>query len=67
MLAIACVVLILFCGYLFMLNCLACLTCIGALFVLRGTDKVPAVVGLAWYLFWAAVWGAAINFLFHVA
>lgn len=66
MLTIACIVLIVFCGWQLMLNCLACLTCVGALFVLPGSDKVAAVVGLAWHLFWAAVWCAAINFLFHV-
>ncbi|AIZ94850.1 hypothetical protein [Pseudomonas phage LY218] len=67
MLTIACIVLIVFCGYLFLVKCLASLTCFGALFVLPGAEKVAAVVGLVWNVFWAAVWVTAINFLFHVA
>ncbi|AIZ94758.1 hypothetical protein vBPaePDEV_00008 [Pseudomonas phage vB_PaeP_DEV] len=67
MLTIACIVLIVFCGYLFLVKCLASLTCFCALFVLPGAEKVAAVVGLVWNVFWAAVWVTAINFLFHVA
>lgn len=67
MITIACIVLIVFCAYLFMVKCLASLASFGALFVLPGAEKIAAVVALVWNVFWAVVWCSAINFLFHVA
>lgn len=66
MIAIACFVLIVICAYFFMVKCLASLACFGALFVLPGAEKIAALLGLAWNVFWAVVWCSAISFLFHL-
>ncbi len=66
MVAIACLILIVICGYFFLMKCLASLACVAAVCYLPGVEKTGALVALVWNVFWAVVWCSAISFLFHL-